>query len=304
MYALHSGADFGVSGPIPHAPYSTWDYKGLHGVTSAPCNTDAHEARPMFAVHPAFVRQRWDGPEACLKLKRPPYPTVVGTAGYFFVQAGHRETAVEHAIEVIPFAAGAKLANMKVPVIAFGGDGATFPEGIGHLIHGVRSNYPITFVLHNNSNYGLTTGQASSLTLQGQSMNTSPNGIPEHALASMDLIFPLSPTFVARGFSGDIKLMTRILTAAIQHRGFAFVEMLQACPSYNHFATHEYLLDRYFDANAAGHDPGDLQQAKALVTQVQDRIACGILYQREDIPQFYDRLVPRQGIATTCVDMM
>jgi 2-oxoglutarate ferredoxin oxidoreductase subunit beta len=118
-------------------------------------------------------------------------------------------------------------------------------------------------------------------------MNTSPNGIPEHTLAGMDLVFSLNPTFVARGFSGDIKLMTRILKAAIQHRGFAFVEMLQACPRYNQFATHEYLLDRYFDANAHGHDPSDLKQARALATQVQDRIACGILYQREDIPHFF-----------------
>ena len=133
-------------------------------------------------------------------------------------------------------------------------------------------------------------------------MNTSPNGIPEHTLASMDFIFSLKPTFVARGFSGDIKLMTRILKAAIQHRGFAFVEMLQACPTYNHFATHEYLLDRYFDVNAAGHDPSDLQQARALATQVQDRIACGILCQREDVPHFYNRLIPRQGLQTTCVE--
>jgi 2-oxoglutarate/2-oxoacid ferredoxin oxidoreductase subunit beta len=85
-----------------------------------------------------------------------------------------------------------------------------------------------------------------------------------------------------------IKLMTRILKAAIQHRGFAFVDMLQACPTYNHFATHEYLLERYFDANAEGHDPSDLQQGKTLATNVQDRIACGILYQREDIPDFYN----------------
>ena len=134
---------------------------------------------------------------------------------------------------VIPFAAGAKLANMKLPVIAFGGDGATFSEGIGHLVHGLRSNYPITFVLHNNANYGLTTGQASSLTWQGQPMNTSPNGIPERTLASMDFIFSLQPTFVARGFSGDIKLMTRVLKAAIQHRGFAFVHILPACLTYS-----------------------------------------------------------------------
>ena len=194
---------------------------------------------------------------------------------------------------VIPFAAGAKLANMKIPVIAFGGDGGTFSEGIGHLVHGLRSNYPITFVLHNNANYGLTTGQATPLTWQDQPMNTSPNGIPERTLASMDLVFSLEPTYVARGFSGDIKLMARILDAAIQHRGFAYVEILQACPTYNHFATHDYLLERYFDANAAGHDPSDLERAKTLATQTQERIACGILYQREDVPHFYERLVSR-----------
>jgi 2-oxoglutarate ferredoxin oxidoreductase subunit beta len=65
--------------------------------------------------------------------------------------------------------------------------------------------------------------------------------------------------------------MARILKAAIQHRGFAFVEMLQACP-------------------------------KALATQVQDRIAYGVLDQRKDIPHFYDRLIPRQGLETTCVE--
>jgi 2-oxoglutarate ferredoxin oxidoreductase subunit beta len=78
--------------------------------------------------------------------------------------------------------------------------------------------------------------------------------------------------------------------------------MLQACPTYNHFATHEYLLDWYFDANADGHDTSSLQQAKVLATRVEDRIACGILYQREDIPDFYNRLIPRQGLETTCVE--
>ena len=203
---------------------------------------------------------------------------------------------------VIPFAAGVKLANMKLPVIAFGGDGATFSEGVGHLVHGVRSNYPITFVLHNNANYGLTTGQASTLTRQGQPMNWNPNGMPERTLASMEFIFSLEPTFVARGFTGNIKLMTRILQAAIQHRGFAFVDILQACPTYNHFATHIDLLDRCYDANVEGHDPGDRKRAKALATSTEDRIACGVLYRRDDVPNFYDRLLPRQGVATTCVE--
>jgi 2-oxoglutarate ferredoxin oxidoreductase subunit beta len=61
-------------------------------------------------------------------------------------------------------------------------------------------------------------------------------------------------------------------------------------------------LDKYFDANAAGHDSSDLPGAKALAAQDQDRIACGILYQREDIPDFYERLTPRRGLETTCVE--
>jgi 2-oxoglutarate/2-oxoacid ferredoxin oxidoreductase subunit beta len=203
---------------------------------------------------------------------------------------------------VIPFAAGAKLANMRVPVIAFGGDGATFSEGMGHFVHAVRSNYPITFVLHDNENYALTTGQASSLSPQSQPMNSNPNGIPERTLSSMDLVFSLEPTFVARGFSGDIEMMARIFKSAIQHRGFAYVDILQACPTYSKVATHQYLLERYFDANAAGHDPGDLGEAKRLATSQQERIACGILYQRADVPDFYSRLAPRRGVETTCVE--
>lgn len=206
---------------------------------------------------------------------------------------------------VLPFAAGAKLANMRVPVMAFGGDGASFSEGIGHLVHSVRSNYPITFVLHNNANYGLTTGQASSLTWQGQPMNTAPNGIPEHTLNSMDFVFSLEPTFVARGFSGDIPQLTKIFKAAIEHQkyGLAFVDVLQACPTYNKFATHQYLLDKCYDANTEGHDPHcDLQKARALAMDTKERIATGILFQREDVPSFYDQLVPRKGKTTQAVD--
>ncbi len=206
---------------------------------------------------------------------------------------------------VIPFAAGAKLANMRVPVIAYGGDGASFSEGIGHLVHGIRSNYPITFVLHNNANYGLTLGQASSLTWQDQPMTASPNGIPEHTLNSMDFVFSLQPTFVARGFSGNIPQLTQIFKAAIEHQkhGFAFVDVLQACPTYNHFATHEYLLEHCYDANAEGHNPHcEAQKARALAMDTSKRIATGILYQREDVPSFYDRLIPRKDRTTQCVD--
>lgn len=203
---------------------------------------------------------------------------------------------------VLPFASGAKLANPNMPVLAFGGDGASFSEGVNHLVHSVRSHYPITFVLHNNANFGLTTGQASSLTWQNQPMNTSPNGIPEDTINPMDFIFSLQPTFVARTWSGDIPQMTKVLKAAIQHRGFAFVDILQACPTYNKFATHEWLLEHCYDANADGHDPSDFEAAKKIACDTSKKVSCGILYQTEDHPHFYEKLVPRQGIKTTAVD--
>lgn len=203
---------------------------------------------------------------------------------------------------IIPFAAGAKLANPNMPVIAFGGDGASFSEGVNHLVHGIRSHYPITFVLHNNANYGLTKGQASSLTWQDQPMNISPNGIPEDTLKPMEFVFSLGPTFVARTWSGDIAQMTRVFKAAFAHRGFAFVDVLQACPTYNKFATHEWLLENCFDANEEGHDPSDLEAAKKVAFDTSQRVSCGILYQNEDVPHFYERLLPRKDVKTTAVE--
>jgi len=204
---------------------------------------------------------------------------------------------------VLPFAAGTKLANPRMPVIAHGGDGASFSEGVNHLVHSIRSNYPIVFILHNNGNYGLTMGQASALTWQGQPMNTSPNGIPERTLPSMDFVFSLEPTFVARGFSGHIDQMVEILKAAINHRGFAFVDFLQACPTYNHFATHEWLLEHVVDVKTLGHhDVKDRKRARHLAVETSTHIATGILYQDEKTPSFYEQLVPRQKLKTAPVD--
>ncbi len=203
---------------------------------------------------------------------------------------------------VIPFAAGAKLANPRLTVLAFGGDGASFSEGIGHLVHAIRSRYPIVFVMHNNGNYGLTTGQASALTAQNQPMNSSPNGIPEETLNSMDFVFSLEPTFVARAFSGDIAQMTYVLKEAVRHRGFAYVDMLQACPTYNRFATHDMLLKKCYRVEDENHDPADFKKARRLAVDTSKRISTGILYRREDIPNFYERLVPRQGKTLTPVE--
>lgn len=133
-------------------------------------------------------------------------------------------------------------------------------------------------------------------------MNTSPNGIPERTLPSMDFVFSLEPTFVARGFSGHIEQMTEIIKAAIKHDGFAFVDMLQACPTYNHFATHDYLMERVYDIKKSKHKVTDFSKARELAVNTSDKIATGVLYQDKKQSSFYGQLVPRQGVKTTPVE--
>ena len=205
---------------------------------------------------------------------------------------------------IIPFAAGAAIANPKVHVLAAGGDGATFSEGVNHLVHAVRSNYPMVFVMHNNGNYGLTIGQASALTPQGMVMNSSPNGIPEATINSMDLVFSLAPTFVARGVSYDIPHMTELIKAGFKHNGFAYIDMLQACPTFNKQMTNKWLRDRVYKIDdTSGHDVHDFEKARKLAVDTSEKIAIGVLYDAKDSrPNFYERLVPRQGKTTTLVE--
>ena len=198
---------------------------------------------------------------------------------------------------VISLAAGAALANPDVPVIAFGGDGACFSEGVGHLVHAVRSNYNMTFILHNNANYGLTTGQASALTPHGEKMNTAPHGTVEELLNSMDFVFSLNPSFVARGTSGNIKQLTDIIKAGINHQGFSYIDVLQACPTYNKFATHEYLLGKCYEVETS-----DFETARKAAVDTSEKIATGVLYQDKTRSTFLDQLEARKGIDTRLVD--
>lgn len=204
---------------------------------------------------------------------------------------------------VIPFAVGAHLANTQLPVIAMGGDGATFGEGINHLIHAIRSDYNITFILHNNSNYGLTKGQASPSTKQGERMNSSPDGVVESQLNSLELVLTLNPSFVARTFSGNFHQMQSIFEAGIAHNGFSYIEVLQACPTYNKTKPHKWYMQNTFDTiELSDYDNSNLSAAKHIVSNEQEKIATGILYHKKDNVDYYSRLSQRQNVKTTLVE--
>ena len=142
---------------------------------------------------------------------------------------------------VLPTAIGVKLANPNLTVIAAGGDGDGYAIGAGHLVHTFKSNPSFTYIVMNNSNYGLTKGQPSP---------TSPLGYKGNAEGDMDSILlglsiP-STTFLARGFSGHPEQLGELMHAALRHteegKGFAFLEVLSPCVTY--YDTHREWASR------------------------------------------------------------
>ena len=200
---------------------------------------------------------------------------------------------------VLPLASGASLANTDMLVVAQAGDGATFSEGINHLIHSIRNNYNITFICHNNLNYGLTIGQASSTTRKNVKMSASPDGVTVDPINTLELVLASNPTFVARSFSGDINHMTDIIQAGIRHQGFSYIEILQACPTFNKDTPQEWYWDKIKKTEEINHDKTDIWAARKLVADGLDKdIAVGIIYQNSDKLPFEKTLNSRAGVTT------
>lgn len=204
---------------------------------------------------------------------------------------------------IISTAAGAALANDKMKVIAFAGDGATFSEGVGHLVHGVRNNFPMVFVHHNNENYGLTIGQASSTTRLGAKMNGTPGGVSIEPINTMEFVLSLNPTFVARGFSGDVDHLTELFRMAMRHKGFAYLEILQSCPTYNRLTTEDWYASRVkYVEDLKGYDRHDIWAAKKLVQDMDKEIYLGLIYENIEKKDFLSLQTNREGVKTTLVE--
>lgn len=156
-------------------------------------------------------------------------------------------------------AQGIKLANPKLHIITFGGDGDSLGEGLEHTLFAAKRNMDVTLILHNNGNYGLTTGQASPLSGIGYKGLSTPQGNVEQPFNAISLLMEAGATFVARAYSARIDQLSEILHKAILHKGFSFVEVLQPCVSYNNtyqlYNEHTSLLNEI---------PGDTETARKL----------------------------------------
>jgi 2-oxoglutarate ferredoxin oxidoreductase subunit beta len=194
----------------------------------------------------------------------------------------------------LPAAAGAKIANPELVVLAVGGDGDGYGEGGNHFLHSVRRNHDITYLVHNNQVYALTKGQASPTSDQGFVTKTTPHGAST-PLNSLAVAIAAGGTFVARGFSGDIEHLTGLIESGIQHRGFALIDILQPCVSFNHKNTYAWYKERVYKLEDTAYRPSDRSAAMEKALEWDERIPIGIIYQQER-PTFEDELtVLRKG---------
>ncbi len=218
----------------------------------------------------------------------------------------------------LPYAIGAKLADPSLEVIAVSGDGDGLGIGVSHFIHAGRRNVDLTYIVHDNGVYGLTKGQASPTLKLGVKTKAIPEPNINDAVNPIFLALSAGVTFIARGYAYDIKHLKDILVKAIRHRGFAFVDVLQPCPTYNDINTKAFYsgedrldpvskkpMPRVYRLEDFGYDPvvrlglthtqvmAKIGKVIELATEWGERIPIGVFYQNEAMPTYEQRLEQR-----------
>jgi len=179
----------------------------------------------------------------------------------------------------LPVATGVKMANPELTVFAVGGDGDGLAIGGGHLPHAARRDVDITYLLFDNSIYGLTKGQPSPSSPVGFKTKASPAGSIEAPLDATLLALSYDASFVARAFAGDPEGITEVIMAGIQHRGFAIIHLLTSCVTFDkQFKTWEH-LKQWVHPLPKGYDPTNRKQA--IAHALEDEFSVGVLYRRE-----------------------
>lgn len=202
----------------------------------------------------------------------------------------------------IPFATGIKLANPELTVLVTGGDGDLLGIGAGHFVALGRRNIDLTIILHNNTVYGLTKGQASPTLKRGLRPKSLPKPNIQDAVNPVTLALASGYTFVARGYSMMVDHLKDLIKRAILHRGAALVEVLQPCITYDNIHTPEYYRGRVYRLEDAGWNPSPErpEEKKDLVLRAIERswengekIPIGVFYQDPFVEPFEERIRER-----------
>lgn len=180
----------------------------------------------------------------------------------------------------VPPAVGIKLVNKDMKVIINSGDGDTYGEGGNHLLHNIRRNIDIAHFVHDNQIYGLTKGQGSPTTDKGQKTSMQFEGTTVDAFNPIAFAITSGATFVARSFSGDKDHLKAVIKAAIQHKGYALVDIFQPCVTFNHVNTFKWYKDNTYKLDES-YDPTDKMRALEKAMEWDNGIPLGIIYKEE-----------------------
>ena len=218
---------------------------------------------------------------------------------------------------VLTFAQGAKLANPDMTIIAAGGDGDGLGIGAGHFVAAGRRNVDLTYIIFNNAVYGLTKGQASPTLRLGEKTKSLPNPNVNHSVNPIALAIASGFTFVGRGYAYDVRQLKDLIITAVKHKGLAFLDVLQPCPTYNDINTRDWFagLDnideitqksrpRIYKLEETGYDPivhydseseanEKLTQALIKSNEWDAKIPTGIFYQNELVAPYEERIADR-----------
>ena len=216
---------------------------------------------------------------------------------------------------VLPFAQGAKLSNPNLEIIAVGGDGDGLGIGAGHFVSAGRRNVDLLYIIFDNGVYGLTKGQASPTLKLGLKTKSLPQPNANNSVNPISLALIAGFTFIARGYSYEVRHLKDLIKKAIQHKGLAFLDVLQPCPTYNDINTKEWFqgidninpesgrqIPRTYKLEETGYDgvvhsDDEINNKMAQVVEKSnewgDKIPIGIFYQNEHIPTFEDRITNR-----------
>ncbi len=214
---------------------------------------------------------------------------------------------------VLTFAQGARLANPHLNIIAVGGDGDGLGIGAGHFVAAGRRDINMVYIIFDNGVYGLTKGQASPTLKLGEQTKSLPSPNTNYNVNPIGLAVASGYTFVAQGYSYDVKHLKDLIKAAVEHKGLAFLNVLQPCPTYNDINTRDWYAgqdmveeaqkrhSRIYKLEDHGYDPvvhyseeSELNEklTQALIKSLEwgNKIPTGIFYKNEIITTYTGRL--------------
>ena len=203
----------------------------------------------------------------------------------------------------LPIAQGLKMANKDLKVIASGGDGDGFAIGMGHTIHAIRRNIDITYVVMDNQIYGLTKGQTSPRSAAGFITKSTPGGAIEPSLKPLEVALTSGATFVAQSFSTDIKELTAIIEAGLNHKGFSFINVFSPCVTYNKVNTYEWFKENLTKlSDIEGYDDTNRELAMQTVMK-HDGLVTGIIYHDQETTSYQDKIRGYSELPLTDIDI-